>query len=145
MPNGEKQGPNNSRRNWGTCSRIIKSLLSNGGVQIAKNPRDANKTRWSRIDVDPSQLLLGPSSGICSNLLKIPGFAAMVKLLISQACLTLPDDQIRCESYCRRFTMICSQNAWGCVKLFLGAFSNRFFCHIISDVQGLKLHGPSTS
>lgn len=54
-------------------------------------------------------MLLGPSNGVCSNLLKTTGVASMAKMLISHACLTLPDDQIRCESYCRRFTMICSQ------------------------------------
>lgn len=35
-----------------------------------KYPRNAKKTRQSRIDVDPSRMLLGPSNGICSNLLK---------------------------------------------------------------------------
>lgn len=58
-----------------------------------QNPRDANKTRWSRIDVDPSQRLLGPSNGICSNLLERLALWPMVKMLISQACLTFPDDR----------------------------------------------------
>lgn len=50
-------------------------VLSNRGAiegfrSAKKIPRDAKKTRRSPIDVDPSQMQLGPSNGMCSNLLE---------------------------------------------------------------------------
>lgn len=62
-------------------------------------------------------------------MLQLQKTTSMVKMLISHACLTLPDDQIRCESYCRRFTMICSQKHGDASKFSTVPFQPVFLSH----------------